>query len=58
MSAAGNLVMAAAGIAFATAKASQAILLDGLVDLTDFVAALFSLKVAQLIHREDDDRFP
>ena len=37
---------------------SQAILLDGLFDLTYFVAALFTFKVAQLVHREDDDRFP
>lgn len=58
MSAAGNLVMAALGIAFAMVTASQAILLDGLFDLTYFVAALFSLKVAQLVHHEDDDRFP
>ncbi len=58
ISATGNLVMAMLGIGFAVITGSQAILLDGLFDLTYFVAALFTLKVAQLVHREDDDRFP
>jgi predicted Co/Zn/Cd cation transporter (cation efflux family) len=37
---------------------SRAILLDGLFDVTCFIAALFTLKVPRVIHREDDDRFP
>jgi len=32
--------------------------LDGLFNVTRFIAALFKLKVVCLIHREDDDRFP
>jgi len=58
VSAFGNLLMATLGIGFYTITDSQAILLDGLFDLTYFVAALFTFKVAQLVHREDDDRFP
>ncbi|MGW8228848.1 MAG: cation diffusion facilitator family transporter [Gammaproteobacteria bacterium] len=58
ISAAGNLIMAMLGIGFAVVTDSQAILLDGLFDLTYLVAALFTFKVAQLVHREDDDRFP
>ena len=58
VSAAGNLAMASLGIGFFAVTDSQAILLDGLFDLTYFVAALFTFKVAQLVHREDDDRFP
>jgi len=58
VSALGNLFMATLGIGFFTVTDSQAILLDGLFDLTYFFAALFTYKVAQLVHREDDDRFP
>lgn len=58
VSAAGNLVMASLGIGFFAMTDSQAILLDGLFDLTYFVAAVFTFRVAQLVHREDDDRFP
>jgi cation diffusion facilitator family transporter len=58
VSAIGNLFMASLGIGFFAVTDSQAILLDGLFDLTYFFAALFTFKVAQLVHREDDDRFP
>lgn len=58
ISAAGNLGMAMLGIGFAAITDSQAILLDGLFNLTYFFAALFTFKVAQLVHLEDDDRFP
>lgn len=58
ISAGGNLSMAVLGTLFAIAADSQAILLDALFDITYFVAALFTFKVARLVHREDDDRFP
>lgn len=58
IAAGGNLFMAALGISFAVITGSRAILLDGLYDVTYFIAALFTLKVAQLVHQEDDDRFP
>jgi cation diffusion facilitator family transporter len=37
---------------------SQAILLDGLFNLTYFMAALFTIKVSRLVLRGDDARFP
>jgi len=58
LSAGGNLLSAALGLAFAVLTSSRAILLDGLFDVTYFIAALFTLKVARLVHREDDDHFP
>jgi len=58
VSASGNLFMAALGFGFAFLTDSQAILLDGLFDATYLIAGLFTLKVAALVHREDDDRFP
>jgi len=58
VSSAGNLFMAVLGLAFAFVTHSQAILLDGLFDATYLIAGLFTLKVATLVHREDDDRFP
>ena len=58
IAASGNLSMALLGVGFAVITESRAILLDGLFDLTYFIAALFTFKVAQLVHREDDDRFP
>lgn len=58
IAASGNLSMALLGVGFAVVTESRAILLDGLFDLTYFIAALFTFKVAQLVHREDDDRFP
>jgi len=58
VSAIGNLFMATLGLGFAFLTDSQAILLDGLFDATYLIAGLFTLKVATLVHREDDDRFP
>jgi len=50
--------MAALGLIFAVFTSSQAILLDALFNLTYLIAGLFTLKVARLVHREDDERFP
>ena len=37
---------------------SQAILLDGLFNLTYFLAGLFTIKISRLVMRGDDERFP
>ena len=58
ISAIGNLVIGCAGIGFSHAASSQAILLDGLFNLTYFVAGLFTLKIAGLIRQGDDQDFP
>lgn len=58
LSAGGNLTSAALGVSFAALTSSQAILLDGLFDVTYFIAALFTIKVAGLVTREDDEHFP
>lgn len=58
LSAGGNLVLGVLGIAFAALSQSQAILLEGLYNLIYLIAALFTLRVARLVHREDDERFP
>lgn len=58
LSAGGNFTLGVVGVGFASVTNSQAIMLDGLYEVIYFVAALFTLRVAQLVHREDDDRFP
>lgn len=58
LSAVANLASAALGLTFAVLTRSQAILLDGLFDVTYFIAAVFTIKVAALVNREDDERFP
>lgn len=58
VSASGNLFMAVLGLGFAFLTDSQAILLDGLFDASYLIAGLFTLKVATLVHRVDDERFP
>jgi len=46
------------GLTFTVITRSQAILLDGLFNLIYFGTALFSIKVARLVQRGDDERFP
>ncbi len=58
LSAAAALVLGAVGLAAALATGSGAILLDGLFNLCFFVAALFTLRVATLLKRPDDERYP
>ncbi len=58
LSAGGNLVISIVGIVFAVISRSQAILLDALFNLTYFASGLFTLKVAKLVLRGDDERFP
>jgi cation diffusion facilitator family transporter len=58
VSAAGNLIIGCVGLIFSIISSSQAILLDGLFNLTYFATGLFTLKVARLVHKGDDERFP
>ena len=58
VSAGGNLVIGLVGTLFAIITGSQAILLDGLFNLTYFATGLFTLKVAALVQQGDDERFP
>jgi cation diffusion facilitator family transporter len=57
-SAAGNVVIACVGVTIALISDSQAILLDGLFNAIYFGTALFTLRVATLVRRGDDARFP
>ena len=54
----GNLLIGCVGIAASVISSSQAILLDGLFNLTYFVVGIFTLKVAGLVQKGDDARFP
>ena len=58
VSACGNLLLGVIGIAAAAVSGSQAILLDGLFNLTYFATSLFTLRVARLVAGGDDERFP
>jgi len=58
ISAFGSLAGAIIGLIFSFLTASQAILLDCLFGITYFLISLFTLKVARLIHRGDDEHFP
>ncbi len=58
VSAIGNLVVGCVGLVVSVLSASQAILLDGLFNLTYFAAGLFTIKVASLLSLGDDERFP
>ena len=57
-SAFGNVLVGCIGIAVAVVSSSQAILLDGLFNITYFATGLFTIKVASLVARGDDQRFP
>lgn len=58
VAAGGNLLIGLVGLAASALAASQAILLDGLFNLTYFAAGLLTLKVAALLRRGDDQDFP
>ena len=58
ISAGGNLLLGCLGITFAVASSSQAILLDGVFNLSYFVTGLFTIRVASLVVGGDDERFP
>lgn len=57
VSASGNLLVGCVAL-IASASASQAILLDGLFNLSYFVTGLFTVKVVLLVAGGDDERFP
>lgn len=57
-SAVGNVLIAVVGLTVAAFSSSQAILLDGLFNLTYFLTGLFTIKVATLVAGGDDARFP
>jgi predicted Co/Zn/Cd cation transporter (cation efflux family) len=58
LSAAAALLVGVVGVTAAVATGSGAILLDGLFNLAFFVTALFALRVARLLTRPDDERYP
>ena len=58
ISTAGNLVIGTVGVVVAVLSHSQAIMLDGVFNLIYFGTGLFTLKVASLVVRGDDARFP
>lgn len=58
LSAGAALALGLAGVAAALLTGSGAILLDGLFNLCFFATALLALRVATLVARPDDDRYP
>jgi predicted Co/Zn/Cd cation transporter (cation efflux family) len=58
LSAGGALVLGATALGFSAATGSGAILLDGLFNLCFVVTAVLTLRVATLVARPDDDRYP
>jgi cation diffusion facilitator family transporter len=58
LSTAAALGVGVMGITFALMTNSQAILLDGLFNVSYFATALLTLRVARIIARPDDDQFP
>jgi cation diffusion facilitator family transporter len=53
----GALGMALLGLVFAALTGSEAVLLDGLFSLISFAMGIFSLKVARLVTKPDDEKF-
>ncbi len=58
VSAGGNLIIGIVGLVVALFSHSQAILLDGLFNLTYLGTGIFTLKVARMVQREDNAHFP
>jgi cation diffusion facilitator family transporter len=54
----GNILVGCVGIVCAAISSSQAVMLDGLFNLTYFATGLFTVKVASLVAGGDDARFP
>lgn len=57
LSIAANLFQATLGFGFAVFTHSEAILLDGIFSITNFVIAIVTLIVSQVVQRPDDDLF-
>lgn len=58
LSTAAALVLGIMGIVFAFLSNSNAILLDGIFNISYFATAILTLKVAQIVKRPDEERFP
>ena len=58
ISALGALTVGCAGMVFFSFSRAEAILLDGMFNLIYFATGLFTLKVARLMQRGDDEAFP
>lgn len=58
LSAGGALTLGAVALGFSAATGSGAILLDGLFNLCFVVTAVLTLRVATLLTRPDDERYP
>src|SRR6187431_2040732 len=58
LSAGAALALGLVGVAAALLTGSGAILLDGLFNLCFFATALLALRVATLVARPDDERYP
>jgi cation diffusion facilitator family transporter len=58
LSALACLIIGTVAVIAAFLSDSQAILLDGLFNLTYFLAGLFTIKISRLVMRGDDERFP
>lgn len=54
----GSLFVGCSGVVFYFLTGAEAILLDGLFNLTYFATGLFAMKVARLVLKGDDDEFP
>jgi predicted Co/Zn/Cd cation transporter (cation efflux family) len=54
----GSLTVGCVGVVFSKLSDSQAILLDGLFNMTYFATALFTMKVASLLRRGESEQFP
>lgn len=54
----GSLIVGCAGVVFWILTGAEAIMLDGVFNLTYFVTGLFALKVARLIRAGENDDFP
>ncbi len=53
-----SLIVGGIGLSFAVLTGSRAIMLDGLFNLTYFIVALATIRVARLSMRPDSDEFP
>lgn len=54
----GSLIVGVAGVSFYFLTQAEAILLDGLFNVTYFVTGLFTMKVAKLVQRGENNDFP
>ena len=54
----GSLIVGCAGVVFWILTGAEAIMLDGVFNLTYFVTGLFALKVARLMLQGENDDFP